>query len=236
VSAAGYPTPRRWSGVLLPEDPSEEELARDWTLSEADRREAAQCRGDENRRHFALQLCVLRRHGRLLESGETAPVRILNHLGAQLELPPVLFAAGALRPATGKQYADRVRRYLGWRDFDAQIQHELAVWVEQRTLEGFSLAEVALCAEQLLLGWHVVLPRSAVFARLLQSLCRRAERQVFAGIAEQLPPGFRKEIDRMLEVPESAHRSDLFHLKTYPPEGKPDTILSFLANYRYLGL
>jgi hypothetical protein len=67
---------------LLPEDPSEEELARNWTLSEADRREAAQCRGDENRRHFALQLCVLRRHGRLLESGEIAPVRILNHLGA----------------------------------------------------------------------------------------------------------------------------------------------------------
>ena len=234
MSAAECPPPRRWSGVLLPEDPGEEELARHWTLSEADKREATQCRGDENRRRFALQLCVLRRHGRLLEGGETAPVRIANHLGAQLELPPVLFAAGGLRPVTEKQYADRVRRYLGWRDFDAQIQHELAVWVEQRTLEGFSLAEVALRAEQLLLGWQVVLPRAAVFARLLQSLCRRAERQIFASIAEQLPPGFRKEIDRMLEVPESAHRSDLFHLKAYPPEGKPDTILSFLANYRYL--
>jgi len=220
--------------VLLPEDPGEEELARNWTLSEADKREATQCRGDENRRRFALQLCVLRRHGRLLEGGETAPARIVNHLGAQLELPPVLFAAVALRPVTEKQYADRVRRYLGWRGFDAQIQHELAVWAEQRTLEGFSQAEVALRAEQLLLGWHVVLPRAAAFARLLQSLCRRAERQVFARIAEQLPPGFRKEIDRMLEVPESAHRSDLFHLKTYPPEGKPDTILSFLANYHYL--
>jgi hypothetical protein len=65
-------------------------------------------------------------------------------------------------------------------------------------------------------------------------LCRRAERQVFAGIAEQLPPAFRKEIDQMLEVPESAHRSSLFHLKAYPPEGKPDTILSFLDNYQYL--
>jgi hypothetical protein len=123
--------------VLLPEDPGEEELAWNWTLSEADKREATQCRGDENRRRFALQLCVLRRYGRLLEGEETAPVRIANHLGAQLELPPVLFAAGGLRPVTEKQYADRVRRYLGWRGFDAQIQHELAVWVEQRTLEGF---------------------------------------------------------------------------------------------------
>ena len=132
MSAAECPAPRSRSGVLLPEDPGEEELARNWTLSEADKREATQCRGDENRRRFALQLCVLRRHGRLLEGGETAPVRIVNYLGAQLELPPVLFAAGALRPVTEKQYADRVRRYVGWRGFDAQIQHELALWVEQR--------------------------------------------------------------------------------------------------------
>ena len=98
-----------------------------------------QCRGDEDRLRLALQLCVLRRHGRLLESRETAPVRIVNHLGAQLELPPVLFAAGAPRPVTERQYADRVRRYLGWRGFDAKIQHELAVWFEQRTLEGFQM-------------------------------------------------------------------------------------------------
>lgn len=222
--------------MLLPEDPGEEELARHWTLSEADKHETMQSRGEENRRHFALQLCVLRRYGRLLESGETAPVRILNHLGAQLELPPVLFVTGALRPVTEKQYADRVRRYLGWRDFDYKMQRELADWVEQRTLEGFSLAEVALRAEELLLGLQVVLPRSAVFARLLQSLCRRAEKQVFDKIAEQLPSGFREEIDRMLEVPESAHRSDLFRLKAYPPEGKPATILSFLTNYHYLHL
>jgi TnpA family transposase len=234
VSAAEWCPARRWSGVLLPDDPGEEELAWNWTLSEADKRETTQCRGDENRRRFALQLCVLRRYGRLLEGGETAPVRIANHLGAQLELPPVLFAAGGLRPVTEKQYADRVRRYLGWRGFDVQIQHELAVWVEQRTLEGFLLSEVALRAEQLLLGWQVVLPRTAVFTRLLQSLCRRAERQVFSRIAEQLPPGFREEIDRLLEVPESEHRSDLFRLKAHPPEGKPDTILSFLANYHYL--
>jgi hypothetical protein len=34
----------------LPEEPSEEELARDWTLSEADRVEVLRCRGDDNRR------------------------------------------------------------------------------------------------------------------------------------------------------------------------------------------
>src|SRR4051794_26808802 len=93
-------TRRRASGLWLPDEPSEEELARHWTLSETDRREVAQCRRDENRRRFGVQLCVLRNYGRLLESGESAPIRIVNYLGAQLRLPPVLFAAGATRPAT----------------------------------------------------------------------------------------------------------------------------------------
>ena len=47
------------SGVRLPEDPSDEGLARNWTLSESDKREVLLCRGEENRRRFALQLCVL---------------------------------------------------------------------------------------------------------------------------------------------------------------------------------
>ena len=35
---------------------------------------------------FALQLCLLCGYGRFLEADEAAPVRIGNHLGAQLDL------------------------------------------------------------------------------------------------------------------------------------------------------
>jgi hypothetical protein len=58
-------TPRRRE-LVLPEDPSEEELARNWTLTEADNAQVARCRGDDNRRRFALQICVLRQYGRFL--------------------------------------------------------------------------------------------------------------------------------------------------------------------------
>lgn len=57
-AAAAGPSSLRRSGVVLPEDPSDEELARNWTLSESDRREVLLCRGEENRLRFALQLCV----------------------------------------------------------------------------------------------------------------------------------------------------------------------------------
>ena len=51
--------PRRVSPAL-PEDPSGEELARDWTLSESDLAEVRRCRGNNHRRRFAVQLCMLR--------------------------------------------------------------------------------------------------------------------------------------------------------------------------------
>ena len=69
----------------LPEDLGEEELVRDWTLSEADRAQVLRCRGDDNRRRFAIQLCFLRRYGRFLEDFATVPVRILNYISPAIE-------------------------------------------------------------------------------------------------------------------------------------------------------
>src|SRR5262249_58128483 len=43
--------------LVLPEDPSDDELLRHWTLSEADTRQSLRCRADDNRRRFALHIC-----------------------------------------------------------------------------------------------------------------------------------------------------------------------------------
>jgi len=48
-------------------DPTDEELARDWTLSAADLDEVHRCRGDDNRHRFAVQLCALRVLGRFVD-------------------------------------------------------------------------------------------------------------------------------------------------------------------------
>lgn len=94
----------RSNKLVLPADPVDEELARDWTLSEIDKAEVRHCRGDNNRRRFALQLCTLRNYGRFLDDSEVVPVRILNHLSCQLE------AAGALCHEPGpRRHGQRTR-------------------------------------------------------------------------------------------------------------------------------
>jgi Domain of unknown function (DUF4158) len=94
------PSRARRSVLVLPEDPSDDELLRHWTLSEADTREILRCRGDDNRQRFALQLCALRLFGRFVPNHTAVPVRILNSLGRQLDLPPTLFLPPPHREAT----------------------------------------------------------------------------------------------------------------------------------------
>jgi hypothetical protein len=116
------PEQRRQAGLTLPEDVSEEELARDWTLSDADHNEALRCRGDDNRRRFALQLCVLRQYGRFLDRYGDVPVRILNHLNRQLGLRPTVSLPEAERDATESSHQQRIREYLGYRTFDDETR------------------------------------------------------------------------------------------------------------------
>jgi Domain of unknown function (DUF4158) len=128
--------------VLLPVDPSEEELARDFSLSGADKAEIRRCRGDEHRRRFALQLCVLRKTGRFLDSYRQVPTRILTHLGRQLDLSPVLFVSETERGATEYDYQERIRQYFGWQSFDQRAEDELTRWLEMRAAEGTAHADL----------------------------------------------------------------------------------------------
>jgi Domain of unknown function (DUF4158) len=107
MSTPGTTTPHAASGgghrtpsILLPEDPSLEELAQCWTLSARDKEEVMRCRGDANRRRFAVQLCTLRNYGRFLPEAIAAPVAITNYLAQQLNLPPMLVGAVPGRLAT----------------------------------------------------------------------------------------------------------------------------------------
>jgi TnpA family transposase len=218
------------SGVVLPEEPGIEELARDWMLTEPDLHEVLLCRGTDNCLRFALQLCVLRRFGRFLEEYDDPPVRIVNHLAAQLHLPPVLLLAPP-RSTTESEYRDRLRRYLGLQELDQQGRDRLLVWVSERMADGEAPTVIASQAEQIVRGWRYVLPRSTVFARLIYSFCARSEGDVFERIAMQIYPEGRRRIDELLAVPEGDQRSQLFRLKEYPPRGTPQTISDYLQCY-----
>ena len=225
---------QRCTPITLPIDPSEEELARDWTLSDADKAEVLRCRGDGHRRSFAVQLCVLRRYGRFLTEYEAIPARITNHLGRQLDLPPVLFLEPPHREATGLEHERRIRDHLGFRAFDRTAQEGLERWVQERALQGLPDTEIFDRAEDLLRSWKVVLPAPSTLERIVASITTRARHEVFGRIAGRLTPGFCQAIDDLLQVPEGEQRSRLFRLKEYPSGANVAEITLHIESYHLL--
>jgi Domain of unknown function (DUF4158) len=132
----------------MPVDPSEDELARNWNLTPADLVAVAACRGADQRRRFALQLCMLRAHGRFLDDYRHAPIKIVNHLSRQLGLPPVLFLDRSGREPAERVQAQRIRRYLGLSRFDTAAEDKLRDWLRAGALEGRTTPELLIPVEE----------------------------------------------------------------------------------------
>src|SRR5512134_750415 len=185
--------PRR--RIILPHAPSEDELARNWNLTPADLAEISRCRGDDHRRRYALQLCMLRAYGRFLDDYRRASLRIVNHLGRQIGLPPVLFLDRPGRGPTEREQALRIRRYLGFENFDEKAEARLRDWLREGVLEGRGAAELLARVEDRLRRWRIVLPAPGTLERIVTSEVARATAGLFDTIAAWLPDDLRAAID-----------------------------------------
>ncbi len=219
---------------LVPADPSEDELARHWSLTPADLAVIAECRGPDHRRRFALQLCVMRAYGRFLDDYRHAPIKIVNHLSRQLGLPPVLFLDRPGREPTERVQAQRIRRYLAVRRFDKTAEANLREWLRAGALEGRTAGELSIQAEEKLRGWQLMLPGTSTLDRIVASVVAHTTADLFATIAGHLPEKLRADIDLLIEVPEGDARSSLFRLKDYPKSANAAVIKGDIVRLRLI--
>jgi TnpA family transposase len=223
---------RRRPGLVLPADPSEEELARNWTLSEADRAEVWRCRGDDNRRRFSVQLCVLRQYGCFPDRYQGVPVRVLNHINRQLGLMPTVSLPEAERDATESSHQQRLRDYLGYRSFDDQARMLLEEHLRSRVAQGAWPEDLFDSAMDTLRFWKIIPPAVATIDRIAASISAAGRDEMFTRIASRLDQSARQELDRVLEVPTGEHRSMLFRFREYPPEATPSSLVDYLDRYK----
>jgi TnpA family transposase len=220
--------------MTAPLDPSEDELARHWSLTPADLAVIAECRGPDHRRRFAVQLCMLRAHGRFLDDYRQAPIKIVNHLSRQLGLAPVLFLDRPGRSQTERAQALRIRRHLSLRSFDSGTAMDLRNWLRQGAIEGRTVAELMVRAEGKLRDWHVMLPAASTLERLVTAEVTQATTQLYETVSIRLPSFLRKAIDLLVEVPEGDARSSLFRLKDYPKSANAAVIKGDIVRLRLI--
>lgn len=219
--------------IRFPLDPSDEELARDWTLTAEDLEQVRRCRGDEKRHSFALQLCTLRRHGRFLgDDYSHVPVRIMNYVGRQVGLRPVLFVAPPARAATDLEHEKRLREHLGFKVFDDDARGELERWLLQEAGRGLLAEELRSGAEDFLRTRRVVVPGDSTLDRMIAGVATRTEGDLLGRVHDRLSPELCRAIDELLA--RKGHRSELFQLKQYPPEPNPASLNAYLDRADYL--
>jgi TnpA family transposase len=233
-SEAIPPSRRRPPSFILPEDPSPEDLAQAWTLSDRDKAEVLRCRGDAQRRRFAVQLCTLRIYGRFLPEAVAAPVAITNHLARQLGLPLVLFEEVPGRFATETEHWQRIRAYLGWQSFDETARTRLTHWLTQRATDDLLPSDLMTRAEDILRVWQIVLPARSTLEELVAPVTARVQDDVYSRIVAGLSPMLQHAIDALLHVAPGERTSMLFQLKEYPPEASSAVMLRYIERYQFL--
>jgi hypothetical protein len=104
---------QRYQPVTLAQDFSDEEMPRDWTLTELDKQEVGRYR-TSFRLFIAIQICAVRLYGRFLVKVNDLSPRIVSYLNGQLGLPPSLTINTPDRDAT---FSEQRRNILAYLDF-----------------------------------------------------------------------------------------------------------------------
>ena len=126
---------QRYQPISLPQSFSDEQMVKDWTLSESDQEEIGKHR--KNFRLFiAIQICSVRLYGRFLNQVHDLSPHIVNYLGQQLALPPSLAIDVPQRKATYTDHRQNILKHLGFQKLDEAIQEKLETWLEQQVRLG----------------------------------------------------------------------------------------------------
>jgi len=212
-------------------DFSDDEMARDWTLSEDDKSEISKYRKD-SRLFVAIQLCSIQVYGRFLWEVNDLSPRIVNYLNKQLELPPSLIIQVPERKATYTEHRQKILDYLKFRKFDEEAQNNFQIWLENQASQGRLPIELFEIAERHLLQNRIILPGPSVLERLTIKACSEAHEKVFNTLYFNLTPELKQAIEKLLTVPEDKKHSFFSELKEYPPSAKISSLQDYLKRYR----
>jgi TnpA family transposase len=224
---------RKYTSVYVSEDFSDEEMARDWTLSPEDLSEMKKYR-KQAQLYLAIQLCCVKMYGRFIERTTDLSVRVISYLSSQLGLAVNLSAKMSTRKASHSRYRNAILNYLNFRKYDEQAQDELCAYLQEQSLQGVLPNELFTKAQSYLLAQQVLLPGHSVLDKLIRQIASQTHLKVFEKVYQRLPQNMLEAIDKSLQL-QSGHQHTFFAvLKSYPPSASITSLKTYLSTYNQL--
>lgn len=227
------PKKTKYLSTFLPKDFSDEEMARDWSLSGLDKKTINSHR-KESRTFVAAQVCSIRLYGRFIGDVNELSPRIINYLNNQLDLPPSLRIISPERKATYVEQRKTILDYLGFKKYDAESEKGLKIWLTEQVYQGGLPDDLLKRSESYLLSKRITLPGESVLKRLIASDASEAHEKIFDSLYQKLSPSLKRSIDQLLKVPEGEQRSYFYKLKEYPPSARISSLKNYLKRYQAL--
>jgi TnpA family transposase len=228
-----YKTKYKFSYANIPEDVSEDELARDWNLNGREFILISSLR-TENRTWASFSLCVLRKYGRLPKVNEKPCYAIQmwfnKILNLKLDHPLVI----PERDKTRQEILSSIKSFLGYEDFDDKVEDDLGKWATEQACQGLSEITVRNKILPLLKSWHIIPPSPTQLEEKFSSIWQCACEKVFNLVASRLTYEVKNKIDDFLEVSGETGKSKLFSLKDENPIAKPKIIKKWIEKTHVL--
>ncbi len=211
---------------------SDEEIARDWTLSDFNLEQITEFR-KSYQLYAAVQLCSIRLHGCFLGSVQELSPHIINYLNSQIGLPVTMYVNEPTRRATRSQYHRQILMHLGFQKYDEKAHLELEDWARKKAEEGLFPHDILLLAEEFLLKKKIVLPSRITLERQINSWCAEVHSKLFESIYNQLSSQLKKDLEVLL-VSEDNRISFFSQLKESAPSARISSLKIYLDRYKKL--
>ena len=222
----------RASLLALPD--TKDELIRRYTFSEPDLSLIRQRRGDANRLGFAVQLCLLRYPGHGLLVDAVLPPAFVQWVAHQLRIEPMCWPQYAEREETRREHLLELCAYLGMTTFKLshfrQAVHALAELALQ-TDKGVVLATQVL---DTLRQRQIIIPALDVIERVCAEAITRANRRIYAALADSLSAPHRQRLDDLLKCKEGSKTTWLAWLRQSPAKPNSRHMLEHIERLKAL--
>jgi len=208
-------------------------MTQHYVLDDADMAVVRSRRRASNRLGFAVQLCILRHPGRVLDPTEVPPAPMIAFVAQQTCVDPALFGDYARRAETRREHLLELQKFVGLRSFG------LADWraclrVGADTAWATDRGEpIILAMLTHLRATGVLVPSPAVLERIGLTARARARKKTFEALAADMSDAERDTLARLLTVDPELRRSRFAWLRDYSESPAPSNIVALLDRLEY---
>ena len=201
-------------------DITEDQLAKDWTLSENDIEFIlSSSRTDIN--------LIRTRHSNIA-------LKAVNYLAHQLMQPSLLKPPDLEWSKSDYPRFAKIQAYLNYKEFDESEKQALANWLVEEAQNILDRKELTAKAKEYLQSRRIVLPAPTSFGRFIASSIKNAHLGLYRQITGCFPKQDLQKLDALLTGSDNSLYTQLMDFKRPPPEPNAKIINQFLSYFEIL--